>query len=191
MKLYEIPEEYIRAAAEYQRTLDEAEESCAAGEITADELALRYDAAAEIYGEYLGFTTGEFERKAEATAMVIRNIEAAGEVEAARAKQFEIEYARYRNRARAAENQARRLKEYIKAHMGTMGLAKIEGVQLKLAVQRNSVPAIRVVDLDAVPAEFLIPQPPKLNNEMVKADWKAGAEVPGVSVELGNHLRIR
>ena len=191
MKLYEFQGEIAKAAAEYAAVMEETEEAYRAGEIDLAELERRYDAAVEIYGEYLGFMDDEFEKKAEATAMVLLNLQAEAEVESAHAEPFEREAARYRNRQKGLERQAEHLKEYLKAQMERTGKLKVEGSRLKISVQQNSSPSVLISDPDAIPEAFILPQMPKLARVAVMLAHKEGQEIPGLEFVRGTHVRIR
>jgi Skp family chaperone for outer membrane proteins len=164
MRLYEIPAAYRAIEAQ----IEELE-----GELPED-LEAKLDELDE-----------EFERKVEFLAMLAR--EAKLEAEA-----WKQEEDRVQARRRALEARQKRLQDYVQAAMVATGRPKVSGSKLTVAIQKNSVPTVRV-DLD--PTQL----PPEFQRVRVEADnaairdaAKAGAELPdGVMVEYGSHLRIR
>ena len=195
MKLYEIPTEQQEALAAYHQNLAETGEALEAGEITADEALAQDETAAEELALALDRLDGAFDAKAESVAKMIRNLEAERDTNAAKAKPFEEEVARYKGRARSADSSVRWLKDYLKHQMERMGLSKVEGVDLKIGVQNNGRPSVVVENLDKVPAEYLIQQEPKLASNDAVAAWKSNGKnpdaVPGLRFDLGQHVRIR
>ena len=193
-KLYDITGDYQRGLAEYQGQLDETEGALEAGEIDAEELEKRYDAAAGLYGDVLDLIGDDFATKAENIAKVIRNLEQDAEIHAAKAKPFEDEAARYRKRERTAKRQIAGLKTYLLQNLAMLDLKKVEGDELKVRRQNNGRPSVNVIHLDDVPEDYRIPQPDKIDSGKVVQDWRGNGKaedmVPGLEIRLGQHVRI-
>ena len=125
----------------------------------------------------------EFDTKAENVAKVISamNSDADG---------IKKEIERLQERKRVAENRIKGLKNYIYEQMQAMGKQKIKGTLFTLAIQKNA-PSVNVINEDIVPAQYKIPQPPKLDKKAILTDLKQGVEVNGVEIKQGTSLRIR
>ncbi len=83
------------------------------------------------------------------------------------------------------------LKNYLKSSMLSAGDKKIEAGTFTVRIQKNSAPSISVmIDAEKLPEQFrrVIVEPAK--DEILKA-WRANGAVPdGVTIEVGQHLRI-
>lgn len=170
LRLYDIPE----AIREIEAKIIEAE-----GELT-PEIEAELDAL-----------EGAFDRKAEYIAVLSREAKA----EATAVKQEED---RLRARRTAAENRERRLKDYLHACMTRLGVLKVDGERVKVAVQTNGRPSIEWMgEPDAIPEPF---RRVTVGVDGVAAydAWRAAPEnerataLPeGFRVEVGTHVRIR
>jgi len=195
VKLYEIPTEQQEILADYHAIIASTGESLEAGEISQEKALGLDEAAAEILETELDAIDDAFDLKAEAVAKMIRNLEAERDVQRAKAEPFLEEARRYQARAKAAESSVRWLKGYLLNQMQRMDLKKVEGVDLNVGRQNNGRPSITVTDLEKVGADMLIPQEPKLDSQAALDAWKLNGKtqdaVPGLKVELGQHVRIR
>lgn len=124
------------------------------------------------------------EAKAENTAAVIRTLEA-------EAGAIEEEAKRLHARAQVRRSRADHLKTYLLEQLAAAGKTSVAGKFFTVAVAASPA-SVRVTDASAVPAAYLVPQPPKVDARAILAAWKDSGELPpGVEVERGRHLRIR
>lgn len=204
--LYEIPTDFQRAIAAYQGTLRQLEEDLEAGDIDTERAEQLATDAEDLLRTQLDALDAQFATKADACYSAVRNAEQEAEVETAKAAPFQAEAERHLKRARRAERSANWLKSYILHQMLRQQLQRVECPSFLLRWQRNGRPRIVSTDLDSIPAEHLVPQPPKLNQVTLMALFKSNKEslqpvaggvedvlrvpgVPGVEFYLGKHLR--
>lgn len=122
--------------------------------------------------------------KADRTAFLIKKWESKG-------KFLKGEGQVLSDKGRAYENRAKRLKERFKYHMVEHGLTRISGEKYSICLQNNSQASLRVLDPTVIPSQYWNQPEPVLMNSLVLSDIKAGVVVPGVSAEVGQHIRIR
>lgn len=162
--LYELAREY-RDAAERLADLDLDEQTVA---------------------DTLEGLAGDLEVKATNVAMFARNLEAT----AAQIKDAEAQMAA---RRKAVENRATNLRRYLLVSMQQAGIQKIECPYFRLAV-RDNPPVVDVFDAAQVPAEFMRqPEtpPPAPDKTAIKDELKAGRDVPGCRLTVGQRLDIK
>ena len=123
------------------------------------------------------------EDKAENTAKVIKQLEA-------NASMLDNEINRLTERKKASENNAKRLKMYLQDQLEKVGTDKIKGEIFTVAIQNNPQ-SVEVLDETIIPADYFIPQQPKLDRKELLAHLKAGETIPGVMVKQSRSLRIR
>ncbi len=104
---------------------------------------------------------------------------------------FKPELDRITKRIRGANRHTENLKKYLKETMAKLEREKVQGKIFRARIQRNSAPSI---DYKGQP-EKLPKQYQRIkietDKDAIKTDWKAGFPLPeGITVELGNHLRI-
>jgi chromosome segregation ATPase len=164
MKLYEIP----AALRALEAQIEEAE-----GVLT-PELEAELEAV-----------QGEFERKAEWIAMLIREAKL-------EAEKWKAEEERVQNRRRALERRAEHLNRYLHMGMTAMDQDKVKGEMLTVSLQRNSQPTIAYEGSpDGLPDVYKRVRV-EMDAQALREAYKAGQELPdGVSVHFGTHLRIR
>jgi len=162
--LYELTEEYQRL---YQM---------------ADELDLSLeDIEDTLEGIHL-----ELDDKIEACAKVIRRLE--GDIDIRKA-----EIDRLSSRNKTAENSIKRIKQSIEMAMRASGRPKIKTALFSFGIQKNP-PSLKIDQPDKVPAEYLIPQDPKMDNAGIKKFLKSLDEDGHCSwahLEQSESLRIR
>jgi vacuolar-type H+-ATPase subunit I/STV1 len=125
----------------------------------------------------------EFDIKAENVAKVISamNSDTDG---------IKREVERLQERKRTIENRVKGLKTYIYEQMQALNKKKIKGKLFTLSIQKNS-PSVSVIDEGAVPGQYKIPQPPKLDKKAILTDLKRDKKIDGVEIKQGTSLRIR
>jgi hypothetical protein len=144
------------------------------------------DLPPEVIEDTLESLSGDLEVKATNTAMLVRNIEATAE----KIKEAEAAMAA---RRKALENRATRIRDYLLANMMGSGIQKIECPYFKLAVRDNPA-AVEVYEPGLIPSEFMRqpePPPPSPDKTAIKEALKAGKDVPGCKLTVGQRLEIR
>lgn len=125
----------------------------------------------------------EFEAKAEGYAKVIQEL-------LADAQAVKSEIDRLSERKSRFEKSAERIKSRLQEAMEATGRKKIKTLLFSIYLQKNA-PRL-VLDQEAkIPAEYLIPQPPKTNHAAIKEKLMAGEKLPFAALEQGTSLRIR
>ena len=191
MKLYELSSEFNKAYADYADMLQGAEDALEAGEIDAEEVEAQYESAAELLEERLAGLQVDFSIKAENTALVIKNLEAEADLNAAQGQVIMDHAKPYVRRAKSLERRAASLKQYLLSEMERAGCAEVEGNLIKVALQASQ-PAVDVVEIEKVAPEFLTPVAPKVDRRGIVKLFKSGqVDIPGVIVSVSQHLRLR
>jgi len=133
--------------------------------------------------EALDELTEKFEVKAAGVTYFMDELTAFSDMAKAEAK-------RITDRAKAAQNRADRLKEYLKNSMETAEIFELELGTKKLKIQNNP-PKLIVDDAEAIPATFkTVETIIKIDKAAVKAALKK-TPIDGVHLETGTNLRIR
>lgn len=143
------------------------------------------DLDAETVADTLESLSGELEVKAQNVGFMIRNIEAT----VAAVKEFTKAQA---DRAKALENRADGLRDYLQRCMESTGIEKIEGPGIVLSFRKSS--AVVINEPGLVPAEFMrqAEAPPPAPDKKAIADAiKAGIEVAGAHIEHRRSLQIK
>lgn len=129
---------------------------------------------------------GEFEDKADNFAKLIRNVLADAEA-------LEKEEKRIYARRKSLENKAKRLKETLQANMEFIGKTKFKTALFTFSVANNGgMQPLTITDnIEDIPGKYLIPQPPVVNKDAVRA-LLADKEVEWAHLEpRGKSLRIK
>ena len=130
------------------------------------------------------------EAKARNYAMMYRNLKARQEVQDALAKSFKAEYERLNKRSKATEAAAERLKNFITFSMETAGLERIR-TDIGTWYVKQSVHA-EVVDVMAIPEEFVNAAPPKPDINAIKKHFaQTGEIIPGVECSIKSAAQFR
>jgi len=124
------------------------------------------------------------EEKMEGIAKYLKNLTAEAEM-------FKAEADRLAQRSKAIQNRVESLKTYAQNCLESAGIDKVKAGMFTVRLQKNP-PSIRKTDeLAVVPAKYLIPQEPKVDNKQMLADLKAGVEIEGFALETDKkHLRL-
>lgn len=140
----------------------------------------------QTFADTLESLSGDLEVKATNVAMFVRNLEASADS----IKQAEKQMA---DRRKALEAKADRIRSYLLENMLRTGISKIDTPYFSLSVRKNP-PAVEVINLDAIPDEYLdippLPQP-VLNKNRLKDDLKNGVIVEGARLTAGHSLQIK
>lgn len=120
--------------------------------------------------------------KIENIIYVIRNLEAS-------AKALKEEKEKLAEKQKHAENGVERLKKYITDFMVSTDQ---KSVKTKLfSVSRTVSKSTEILDEILVPAEYFIPQPPKIDKASILRDLKDGKEVAGCQLKEKDGIRIK
>lgn len=164
MNLYELTTEYEALLAEYEAAEDDERRA---------ELLEMIDALQDDIGD-----------KGEAYARVLRNL-------AAQKDAYRDEAQRLMSKARAAENAQERLKAQLLSAMQRVGATKLQTSIGKWSVRVNPW-SVEVLDVDAVPAEYHVPQPDKIDKRAVLKNFNETAEIlPGVMMNQTTGIQFR
>lgn len=150
------------------------------------ELAEDPDVDPEVLADTMEGIEGAIEDKAEGYAMVMKELEASelaikNEVDRLNARRLSI------------SNNIRCMKLSLQQAMELTGKTKFKTQLFSFGIQKN--PPSVVMDeqyLENIPAQYLIPQDPKIDKQKIKEDLKAGVDLEGIAhLEQGESLRIR
>lgn len=123
------------------------------------------------------------EEKVENIAKLVKNLEADTKI-------IKEEEQRLAERRRAIEAKVERLKTYLQEQLEVAGLQKVKRPTITVAIQANP-PSVEVVDETAIPSDFLIPQPAKVDKKSILERLKKGEAIPGVTLKQTKGVRIR
>lgn len=129
---------------------------------------------------------GEIEDKADGYAKIILGMKADAEV-------LKIEEDRLYARRKRIEDRQKYLKDTLMANMQAIGVEKIKTALFSISIAKNGGKEPLVIDglIEDIPGKFLIPQPPVVDNEAVRA-LLAERQVDWAHLEpRGVHLGIR
>lgn len=143
------------------------------------------DLPPEVVSDTLESLSGEVEAKAQNVAHMVRAFEA----DAAACKEWAKAAA---DRAKAIENRAASLRDYLANCMHACEITKIEGPGITLSFRKSS--AVVVDEPDLIPAQFMRqaePPPPAPDKKAIGDAIKAGQDVPGARIETRDNLQIK
>ena len=130
--------------------------------------------------------SGEIEDKADNYAKLIRELKAD-------ADKLAEEEQRMRARRQSLESRAERLKTTLQANLEFIGKTKFKTLLFSFSIAKNGgkQPLSITDNLDEIPGKYLIPQPPKVNNDAIR-ELLQDKEVEWAHLEpYGKHLNIR
>lgn len=137
----------------------------------------------EVMQDTLDSIEDAIENKAENIAKLIRNLES--DVSA-----YKEEEDRLKTKRQSTENKVKWLKTYLEDNMKLTGKTKFKSGMFNFSIQKNPA-SVNITDEKAIPEEFLIQQPPKVDKTSLKEILKRGIEVPGAELKQTEGLRIR
>lgn len=148
------------------------------------ELAEDPETDPEVLADTMEGLEGEFEDKADGYATVIASIKG----DAAMLKE---EIDRLTNRKRTMENNVKRMLQALENSMRLLGMQKFKTTRFSYNIQKNPASVVLDVDPSVLPADYLIPQEPKIDKARIKEDLKAGIDIGVAHLEQTEGLRIR
>lgn len=125
----------------------------------------------------------EFEAKCDAYAKIITQLNADAEA-------IKKEVDRLRIKEENLKNNAKRMKETLQYAMQVTGKTKFKTTLFSFSIQKNPS-ALKIDDATKIPAQYLIPQEPKVDNASIKQALKEGADYDWCHLEQSKGLRIR
>ena len=137
----------------------------------------------EVMQDTLDSIEDAIESKAENIAKLVRNLES--DVSA-----YKEEEDRLKTKRQSTENKVKWLKTYLEDNMKLTGKTKFKSGMFNFSIQKNPA-SVNITDEKAIPEEFLIQQPPKVDKTSLKEILKRGIEVPGAELKQTEGLRIR
>ena len=102
---------------------------------------------------------------------------------------FKNEIERMQARKKSAENGIERMKAALLLFMQQTGKDKVKAGTF--AVSTAMTQAVNITDESKLPADFLVPQPPKVDKMGIKKALKEGATVDGAELVNNTGVRIR
>ena len=157
-------------------------------ELTADylevlEMANNPDIPADAIADTLEAVSGEIEMKAENTAKILTELKASAE-------NLKAEEKRLKSKRESIENNITAIKERLYTAMKVTGKTKFKTPLFSFSIGKN--PKSLVVDFpEKVPAEYLIPQQPKVDNAKLKEDLNNGKVYDFAHLEQSESIRIK
>lgn len=134
--------------------------------------------------------TSDISVKAENYAKIRLNLKAVADEMNAKSATFKAEADRLAAKAKSAENNIKRLNEYLLFAMELAGLKQIPTSIGKFYTQQTT--SVEVKDAWAVPERFATPQPPKIDRNAIKKEFKETGEIfDGVEIKTANGVRFR
>ena len=120
--------------------------------------------------------------KVESICKVIRNLEA-------QAAAFKEEEQRLAKKRTTAENGVKRLKGSLLDFLQTTNKKKVNAGLFTVSL--GSSKAVEITNESALPEDYLILPPPKVDKTRISAELKAGREIPGARLVENAHVRIK
>lgn len=133
---------------------------------------------------------GALEDKADGYAKVIKQLTA--DADAVKAEKERLD-----NREKALRNRANSLKKMLQESMEATEKLKFKTLLFSFGIQKNA-PALKILNEERIPNDYMVPQPPKADTARIKADAKEnGGELKDAHgnvwarLEQSQSLRIR
>jgi archaellum component FlaC len=168
-KLYQLSEQYRIFNQYVENSLDSDEE------LTEDDLQTFIDTLESI--------EDSIQQKSLNVAKFIKNLQ--GDIDA-----YDKEIKRLTKAKKYLNNKVDGLKDYLLTQLQLANIKKVEGDTLKIKIQKNN-PSAEIVNESAIPAQFRLSQPDKIQSKAILDALKQGQQVDGaVLVTDKEHLRI-
>ena len=147
------------------------------------ELAEDPEVDPEIIATQLEVIEMDIKDKADSIAYIIAQLD--GDVETIKKEEERL----YKMRNSLTANNER-LKTYLEGAMRETGLTKFKTSLHSFGIQKNPQ-SVRLVEGEAIPEQFLIPQEPKVDKKAILAELKAGKTFRFATLAQTEGLRIR
>lgn len=102
---------------------------------------------------------------------------------------FKAEKQRFADKQAQAENNVKRLKNNLLLFLNASGQKKVSAGLFTVSKATNQ--AINIFDESLIPAEFLKPQPPKIDKTGIRNAIKSGENVAGAEIITNESVRIK
>lgn len=145
------------------------------------EIAEQLDA--ETLKDTLDAIEDAIETKVENTAFVIKSLEA-------NTKVIDEEIKRLQAMKGTQQNNIKSLKLYVQDAMEQVGLDKIQGELIKVAIQNNPA-SVEILDETKIDKKYFVEQAPVLKKQLLLTSLKHGEEIEGVKLTQTRSIRIR
>lgn len=141
---------------------------------------------AEALKDALDNMAADIDFKLENYAKIIKNFES--DIEGLKAEE-----ARLASKRKAKENAIKNMKERMTLAMQQTGKLDIKTPLFSFKVQKNTPSVVLDVhSVQDVPEKYRIPQEPKIDKKLLKADIEAGEDLDGIAhIERSESIRIR
>lgn len=116
----------------------------------------------------------------------LRNIAFVALNAAADAKAYEEQEKKFSARKKAAKATVEWAKATLKRELGGK---KMKEAEFTVSYRKSEV--VEIADLNSVPDEFLVPQPPKVDKAGLKEAIKGGAVIDGVTIAEKQNIQVR
>ena len=146
-------------------------------------MALDPDVDPEALADTMEGLEGEIEAKADGYAKVMKELRVIADARKTEAK-------RLTDGAKSIETNIDRMKSALETAMRATGKTKFRTTLFSYGIQKNP-PALKIDRPEDVPAEFLIPQEPKVDSAAIKKELKEGVVFDWCHMEQSEGLRIR
>ena len=146
-------------------------------------MALDPDVDPEALADTMEGLEGEIEAKADGYAKVMKELRVIADARKTEAK-------RLTDGAKSIETNIDRMKSALETAMWATGKTKFRTTLFSYGIQKNP-PVLKIDRPEDVPAEFLIPQEPKIDTAGIKKELKEGAAFDWCHLEQSEGLRIR
>lgn len=120
--------------------------------------------------------------KIESYCAVIRQLQGDSEL-------YKVEVDRLTAKKKAADNAINRMKAALLTFLQSSGQEKAKAGVFDVAISTSQ--AVSITDETKLPAEYLIPQPDKIDRLGIKKALKEGAEINGAELVTNQGVRIR
>ena len=164
MSLYHITNEYARLAAAYEDAQTDEERAAADAALAALDISLT--------------------DQADACARLTRNLKA-------EAAALAEEIRRLQDLKRRKDGAAERVRAGLQAAMEAANVRRVDTPIGRWSVRKNP-PSVMIVDAAAIPEDYLVPQPPKVDAAAIRDHFRETGEiVPGTDIQYGEGLQLR
>lgn len=171
MKLYEITND----VKSFYNLIEQMEEQ----EMSPDEVR-----QAELFlSNYRDEIKSHLVEKIESICCGLKNLQSNSE-------QLSEEIDRLRARKKSIDNQIDRVKIYMQQCLDYVNISKVDTTLFKVTIANNP-PALSITDESKIPPEYLIAQPPKINNMAIKQAIKDGADYDWCELVQSRSIRIK
>ena len=147
------------------------------------ELLENPDIPQEMILEALNSIEGDIFEKLENIVKLLRSLEADIKI-------IKEEKQRLQAKQSSLENRCVNIKAYLETSLKALGKDKVKSGLFTLSIGKNPT-SVNVVDLKAIPEDYLKFKEPEVDKKAVLADLKQGREIPGAELIQTESLKVR